>query len=380
MLFTGRFSVETRTYMGENKMFDKTKVAVPERFQDHPLFRELHCGMNFGFMAKRGYYAREEIRKQPSLMAAAGVNWTTLNANICQESYSSRKVFLDFLYSSGEKELAEIAEIIHDNGIRILLKPCLTPLDGAWMGAVTFPETHQIAGVEHNYWKEWFASFTESAKYFAEFAERNRIEGLIIGAEYYGTEGRSEEWSNVIAEIRKIYTGPLTYEFTFASRKAYALDWLDGVDFLSYSYYPPAKGEYLRMEEFRNSPHVSLDEMTAYLESRKEKIASISRQFGNKAIVFTEIGVRSAHGCIANPCDFLAETDYDGQEQADSMEAVFRTFSELPQWLGLYWWKWDETQNRPHYHDDPRGDKGFTIQGKPAEKILKKWFLKNRAE
>lgn len=357
-------------------MIDQTKVAIPERFKDHPLFTEFHCGVNFGFMAKRGYYSRPEVKSQPALMAKTGVNWTTLNANLCQENYASRKVFLDFSFSSGETELTEIAKIIHDQGIRILLKPCLTPLDGAWMGSVNFPETYQIQGVGHDYWSEWFGSFTESAKYFADFAERNHIEGLIVGAEYYGTDGQSDHWRKVISEVRKIYSGPLTYEFIHASREAYALDWFDDLDFLSYSYYPPAKGDWKEPERYADSPAAPLEEMIAYLEPQKARITSICERFGNKPIAFTEIGVRSAHGCIAAPEGFLEQTYYDGQEQADYMEAIFRTFSDLPQWLGLYWWKWDETQNRPQYHDDPNGDKGFTIQGKPAEKVLRKWFKK----
>lgn len=358
-------------------MLDKSKSNIPERFKDHPIFNTLHCGMNFGFMAKRGYYAKKEILEQPAKMAKAGVNWTTLNANFCQEKYSSTKVFLDFNFSSGELELSEMAKALHDNGIKILFKPCLTPLDSAWMGSVTFPADgeQQIQGHETSYWQEWFASFTESSKYFADFADRVGIDALIIGAEYYGTEGRSEAWRKVIGEIRKIYSGPITYEFMPISHKTYRLDWFDDLDFLSYSHYPPAcKGN---SRPFSENPHYSQDEMADFMSPLKDEVASICKRFGNKPIVFTEIGVRSAHGCIMSPGDYATETYYDGEEQANYMEAVFRTFWNLPQWMGMYWWKWDETQIRPHYHTDPKGNKGFTIQGKPAEGVLKKWFAKS---
>ncbi|OQA80991.1 MAG: hypothetical protein BWY31_03851 [Lentisphaerae bacterium ADurb.Bin242] len=355
-------------------MIEPSKPEIPERFRNHPLFNELHCGVNLGFMAKRGYYSKAEVLKQPELMSRTGVNWCILNANLCQETFYSRKVFLDFRFSSGEIELAEITKTLHAHGIRVILKPCLTLLDGAWMGRVDFPSSAQIEGVHTRYWEEWFGSFTESARYFADFAEKNAIEGLIIGAEYYGTEGRSDEWRNVIQTVRSAYSGPISYEFTCASRKAYPLDWFEDLDFLSYSYYPPACGNSKDRDAFKNAPDVTLEEMIAYLQPRKARILSICERFGNKPVAFTELGVRSAHGCIANPCDFQAETYYDGKEQANYMEAIFRTFKDIPQWLGLYWWKWDETQNRPHYHTDPAGDKGFTIQGKPAEAVLKKWF------
>ena len=41
---------------------DKTKVNIPERFKDHPIFNEQILGTNFGFMAKRGWYLREEAK------------------------------------------------------------------------------------------------------------------------------------------------------------------------------------------------------------------------------------------------------------------------------------------------------------------------------
>ncbi|MBO4305311.1 MAG: hypothetical protein J6A21_12070 [Lentisphaeria bacterium] len=359
-------------------MIDQKQCSVPERFKNHPLFNELHCGVNLGFLAKRGYYSRKEVLAQPELMRKTGVNCCILNANLCQETFYSRKVFLDFRYSSGEIELTDMAKALHDNGIRVILKPCLTLLDGAWMGKVNFPDSIQIEGVKIDYWGPWFASFRESAKYFAEFSEKNQLEGYICGAEYYGTEHRDDDWKNVIADVRSIYGGPLTYEFTCASRKAYELNFIHDLDFLSYSYYPPACGHSKDRNTYKDAPKVTLEEMVEYLQPRKARIKSICERFGNKPIAFTEIGVRSANGCIANPCDFQADTWFDEEEQANYMEAIFRTFQDIPQWLGLYWWKWDETQYRPHYHGDPRGDRGFTIQGKMAEKVLKKYYGADR--
>ena len=86
-----------------------------------------------------------------------------------------------------------------------------------------------------------------------------------------------------------------------------------------------------------------------------------------------------APGSLPQPnatLNFLWDTCYDGEEQANYMEASFRTVWEVPQWMGFFWWKWDETQYRPHYHTEPGVDKGFTIQGKPAEAVMRKWLEK----
>ena len=68
-------------------------------------------------------------------------------------------MFLDFDWSSGERELVDMIRALHGEGLHIVLKPCLTSLDSAWMGAVTFPgkEQEQIQGVKQRYAEEWFA-------------------------------------------------------------------------------------------------------------------------------------------------------------------------------------------------------------------------------
>lgn len=369
-------------------MLDKSKVKISERFQDHSLFNELICGTNFGFMAKRGYYERPEVLKQAELMAKAGINWTTLNMNFCQTNYFSDKVFLDFEFSTGELELSEITKRLHDNGIKILFKPCLTPLDGAWMGKVEFPSVDgmsQIQGVKVDYWEKWFRSFTESSKYFAHLAEKLGMDAMLIGAEYFGTEGQNDYWLKVIEETRKNYSGPISYEFTPASVKRHNLAWFSELDFLSYSYYPPACAPNMDPlnvaynPNIKDNPHHTVEDMQAYLSSGKAQIKSVSERFANLPIAFTEYGVRSSHGCIMQPSNYLWKSTYDGEEQADYMEASFRTFWNLDEWMGFFWWKWDETQNRPHYKDEAGVDKGFTIQGKPAEEVMKRWLAKNKS-
>lgn len=74
------------------------------------------------------------------------------------------------------------------------------------------------------------------------------------------------------------------------------------------------------------------------------------------------------------PSGWSGEGGYEPAEQANYLEALFRTFWNESWWRGLYWWKWDEQLDRPPYRTDPRGDKGFTIWGKPAAEIMKAWY------
>ena len=193
-------------------------INIPERFKDHPIFNELVCGTNFGFKNKRGYYATEESKKQPELMNKMGINWTTLNVNLCQEKVFSRKLFMDFEYTSTDTEIVEMTKLLHDSDVRVILKPCLTCLDGAAMHKVSFPDEtdcRHIEGVRTDYWREWFDSYISGMRYYAQLAERAGIDALMIGAECVPTEGQNKYWEEVIEEVRKYYSGPITYEFTF---------------------------------------------------------------------------------------------------------------------------------------------------------------------
>lgn len=368
-------------------MLDKSKVKIPSKFKDHPIFNELICGTNFGFMSRYGYYFTDFAKKQPAAMKEMGVNWTTLNLNVCQERVFSRKLFLDFEFSSSEAEIAETTKSLHENGVRVVLKPCLTCLDGGSMSQVNFPAKaglSQIQGVETDYWAEWFESYTKCIVYCADMAERYHIESLMIGAELYGTLGQEEHWLNLIKEVRKHYSGPISYEFTLSTTPENAPKWFKELDYLSQSYYPAAAPRNAGFVDsainngIRELPDVSVEEMVEYLKPCNERLIALCEKCNNMPIAFTEIGVRSSHGSIILPWEFLWDSYYDGEEQARYMDAIFTTFTDNPYWMGLFWWKWDETQNRPHYHTDPKGDKGFTIQGKPAEAVMRRWFAKNK--
>ncbi|MBO7721388.1 MAG: hypothetical protein J6T01_03185 [Kiritimatiellae bacterium] len=359
---------------------DAAKCRIPERFREHPIFTTRHCGVNFGFLSRRGYFARPETMAQPEKIRAAGANWVTLNTHFCQETFASRRTFLDFDWSAGEIELTEIVKELHRRGLHILLKPCLTNLDSSWMGAVRFPSKadQQIQGVTNTYWQTWFGSLRDCLKYYAEFAEKNGVEAMIIGAEYNGTTGQDDEWLATIRHVRRYYSGPLTYEFMSSEIREGGLTWLKELDFLSLSFYPSAAGrDWKERYDRANWPKlapVPLESMKKMLAERRRDVAEISKRFDNMPVLFTEIGTRSSRGNVMLPWDALTESVWDGEEQANYMEAVFQTFSDLPCWMGLSWWKWDETQkNRTHYSPDPLKDRGFTVYGKPAAAVLRKW-------
>ena len=63
----------------------------------------------------------------------------------------------------------------------------------------------------------------------------------------------------------------------------------------------------------------------------------------------------------------------DENTKNNYIEAVIRAYAHQPWWHGFFLWKWDEHIDREQFHNDPAGDKGFTVSGKPAAQVLKRW-------
>lgn len=339
-------------------------------FDPQLAMKELHKGVNFGFTARNGYYDSPEGRAQIAKMAESGVTWVGVTVSMWQDSYSSTRVYRDYKRSPNEAELERIIQSIHDKAMRVMLYLCLELHDGQWRASVNFPDTpQQIGKPAQNYWQEWFASYTDCCINYAKLCQRTGAELLCLGAEYNGVVHRSKEWSTLVDSVRASYKGPLAYEAHGGHIKKGegAPDWFKKLDIIGFSFYYGAA----------KKPGETVEEMVEHLKPSVEHMRTLSEITG-KPILFTESGCRSRAGGAMTPADWSKEGRYDGQEQANYLEAVLRSFAGQSWWRGLYWWKWDEQnpQNRPHYYTDPAGPMGFEMYGKPAAQVYKKWGTK----
>jgi hypothetical protein len=329
---------------------------------------ELHRGMSFGYLARPGFFDSEVGRTAVTAMAALGIRWVALMVTITQETFASRRVFRDFELTPDDAELERIIAHCHASGLRVMLKPMVECLDSAWRGRITFPDgDQQIQGRQVDYWGDWFASHTLALCHYARLAERTGCEIFSVGCELVGTDLQSARWQQSIAEVRSAYPGPLTYD---AQPESILADtppaWFSDLDIIGCSFYVPGAVK----------PGATRDEMTAELAPSVQRFARAAEKIG-RPLIFAEAGCRSALGAAIKPAGYAASDRYSGEEQAHYLDAFCSLYWDQPWWRGFYWWKWDEQQHRPHYHADPAGDTGFTLAGKPAEKVLERWFRRS---
>ncbi len=324
-------------------------------------------GMTFGFYARNGYFSSPEAKVQVDKMAALGVEWICLVSTVLQEAYHSTRQFRDFEVTPGDDELREIIDYAHAKGIKVMLRPMIECWDGTQRCHIGFPGDGEIMpGKPIAYWGKWFDSYRELTRHYTRLATRGGCEAYCLDSELNGTVGQSERWLGVIEAARKCFKGHLTSSIVdtpqFINELKQSNHWFFALDSLGSSMYAPAA----------DKAEATLEEMVLFLKPTVVRYAAFAAAYG-KPFYFGECGCCATAGATKLPYFWNNGGGYDGQEQARYLEAVLAAFGSESWWRGLFWWKWDEQNHRPQFKDDPKGDKGFTIDGKPAAETMRRW-------
>lgn len=333
--------------------------------------KDKQLSVTFGFRAPAGYFGSEKAKAEADLIAASGIKWVVLVPTVYQETALSSVQFMDFEGTPTDLEVIEMIEYFHKLGIAVQLRPMLEGLDGCGRLEVriTYDYSNRIPGASHGTLATWFKYMTARAVHYAKIAERTGCELYCLDSEldHYVIQF-AENWKNVVNEVRKVYSGPITSCHTihtdvvdFEKALSDKSHWFYDLDMLSISsYYPAAE-----------KPGASAEEMMRGLLPLRDRMEKIAETYG-KPILLGECGCCSCTGAAAVPAGWWhSEKKYDPDEQKNYLTAVVETFKHYDWWRGLCWWKWDQHIDRPDLYNDPNGDKDTTLKGKPALALFK---------
>lgn len=292
------------------------------------------------------------------------VSWIAQNPFGWQERHDSPRVVVategHVLWGESDAGLEATALLARRSGIKTLLKPHLWLTDnedGEWLGSIAMKDEQD--------WQRWFADYRAFMLHYARLAERTGMEALCVGAELRGTVVRREaDWRKLIAEVRSVYRGKLTYAANWYQEFEEVPFW-DALDFIGIQAYFPLSE--------KNAP--SLDELKAGWRPHLEAIERVQKRTG-KPVLFTEIGYRSTPDAAIHPWEWPDRSPRPGNDdglalQASCYEAFFETLWRKEWFAGAYMWKWYPGGGGGRM----RGSGGdFTPQGKPAETVLARWY------
>lgn len=284
----------------------------------------------------------------------AGITWLSQTPFGWQDSADSPVVKSNtgtrVWWGESDEGLMATLQLAQAHGIQTLLKPHLWLRQG-WPG--------DIAMKNEADWKQWFASYETFILHYAALAQRGRVPIFCIGTELQKTTVREAEWRSLIAKIRKVYTGKLTYAANFHQEFEQIRFW-DALDYIGIQAYFS-----LCVKE---AP--TLAELQQGWKTPLAAIEAVHHRF-KKPVIFTEIGYRSTADAAREPWRWPQASDRERISE-DAQAACYEAFFQqvwTKKWLaGVYFWKWyPQPGHRLHAVD-------FTPQQKKAEAVLKKWF------
>ncbi len=236
----------------------------------------------------------------------------------------------------------------HAAGLKVLLFPILrlerqdSPDD--WRGTLRPRDRAAL-----------FASYRRALVALGRLAEKDRVELLSIGSELSTLDGDRAGWPELVADLRAVYRGRLTYSGNWDHfRKVAIYDLVDEVGVCGY--FPLAR---------EGDPAGDEDLVRAWRDLRAE-LGRFAAAAG-KPLLLTEVGYLSQRGSAAWPWDEGATKPVDLDEQRRCYQA-FRRVWAAADYGGVFFWNW--------YGWGGAGSRGYTPRGKPAAEEIRKAFLR----
>lgn len=245
-------------------------------------------------------------------------------------------------------------------GLRVLLKPHLwLTASRAWRAEIAMPDEAA--------WQQWFASYEAFLLHYATMAERLGVELLCIGTELHASVAqRPDDWRQLIAAVRAVYSGQLTYAANWDGEFEAVTFW-DALDFIGVQAYFPLS----------EAAQPTAPELVAGWQPHVARLREVQEKY-QRPVLFTEVGYRSAEQATAQPWAWEGLGTWAAASaltQAAAYEALFEVFWDEPWFAGAYLWRW---QGR---HPPPGllAARAFTPQHKPAQNIMARWFHPRQA-
>lgn len=281
-------------------------------------------------------------------------------------------------------DLEEMTRNATDNGLQAALHPqpqFPANTDDWWNSASrTF-----------SWWNSWFDQYQKFAAHFAEAAERQNTEILILGGDWLypalpggrlasgepsGVPADAElRWTEILQDVRSRYSGKIAWSMSLPEwqRKP---SYLEEVDLVLLNWNPTLPVDsFPDLEQLTSAAESSLDGevfvfWSSWFESGEtELILSIAYpSVSGWQIDCANLDGQSCYqlASFTSPAPILTGLDMGFDEQAAAYQAMLSTASQKEWVSGIV--------SRGYYAQAILHDKSISIHGKPAEELLWRWF------
>lgn len=282
-------------------------------------------------------------------IAALGADTIEFVVDSKQENGQSTCIFLDMRGEPSPQKLGELIQYAHQRKLRVILMPIVlleAPIHSDWRGTI-----------HPDIWEEWWDSYRDMLNHYAAVAEANHVELFAVGSELVSTENQREEWIRTIRSVRKTFHGQLTYSANWDHYTT--IPFWNQLDLMGMNCY----------YKLGANSKVTVAEINQRWAGIQSSIVTFARKI-DKPVIMLEVGWCSREDAASEPWDYTQYTvplDLDLQKRL--YESYFQTWYGKKGFGGFMMWSWAPNASGPD-------DRGYTPEGKPAEKVLRQWLAK----
>ena len=330
-------------------------VAAPGQAMAHPAPArgEFLKGVSLA-MANRldGGYHAPSVDRQLDAFARLGANAVSLMPFAFQPGADRPE--LHFLSHGPASEtdigLIHAARDARARGMRVLWKPHIWVGGGSWTG--------EIAMKGEADWAAWWKSYRRYVLHHALLARWAGADLFCVGVELSKTIGREAEWRDLIAAVRLVYPGPVTYAANWYGDLETVRFW-DQLDYVGVDAYFPLAA----------APGADRAALLKGAQEVAGRLARAARRSG-RPVLLTEVGFAARREAWMSP--HLEGGEYSEDDQATAYEALFGALGRQPWLAGTFLWK---------AFSSPEGEGGrrrsasdFRFQGRRAEAVIGHYY------
>lgn len=237
--------------------------------------------------------------------------------------------------------------------LNVMLKPHIWTNEHGW------PAEYDLK--DDSTWVKWEKNYRAFIMAYVDIAVKEKVSIFCIGTEYRTAALKREKfWRQLIADIRKVYTGKITYAANWDDYQLITF-WGD-LDYIGIDAYFPLSEE--------STP--SFDSLARSWLKYKYDVENFAARY-HRQVLFTEFGYRSIDKCAGRqwllPDDYQYKGNANMTAQLNAYAVMFATWWKCDFFAGGFLWKW--------YGEEEAGgadNNDYTPQQKVSASLIKKIY------
>ncbi len=281
-------------------------------------------------------------------------------------------------------DLSQMSELAYQQDLQVGLHP-----------QPHFPDTPESwwdsAPLDFSWWNSWFDQYTNFAVHFADLAEKQGIDMLVLGGEWLspalpggklangnpsGVPADSElRWQEILAEVESHFSGTIAWSMALPPSGEIP-GYFQYIDQIHLNWSPSLQSDQSSAQDdftalAEQSLEGEINEFWSAWLKPEDKLIILRIAYPSVSGWNSDCDTSENETCydiyeFTNPAPYLPNLKTDLDEQAKAYTAFLSAISKINWISGVISWG--------YYAPVVLHDKSISIHGKPAEEILQHWF------